>query len=908
MKSKIILTELMLTLLLLAPVSFVASQPPYPVSDAYVDLSGVSPDGSTYTGALGTFTITGLGIGNFTGTVGATGYLEKSISGTISQGTTFNLGDIYLLPSATVKGTVLDHTGSPAGDAMVFLLNQNNNTAGYAFTESDGSFTINTNIETGTYSIYASPPGFFFYYTGSDAASDITYGINATEGQTTSGITLHLIQSGTITGRVTNNVGSGVEGISIFASTDIDDRYGNLAVTDANGYYTMSANLPAGPYNVSIPFFSSIEGYYFNTSDVRAVTLSAGGSATVNFQLQVSGSISGTITQYDGSPAPNVTVYATGPAGTGFADTNADGSYTINSGLGTGEYTVYAAYDFFNSESVNVTAGALTSPVDFQLDYNLAWISGKISNATGPLSSADAEGEYEVPNPFFPAMNTTDSNSDSTDSNGNYLLEIHVPGNWTSVQVNVTASDSGYQDASQVVTVTKGQTTSNVNFVLQATPRGSVQGRVVSNTPPPKLNADLTLTTSAATISIGSSVTLSGTITPTQSGTVTIYESINGSGYFTHSTRTLSAGAYSISFIPSDVGMHQYYATWPGNTEYNQAQSPTVSINVTAIPLQTSSLTISGSVTISVNNSYVILGMLSPIRTGNVTLYQSYNGSAFASVASRSLVAGQYSYILSPSGPGTYQFYAVWPGDNVTTPANSTTTTITVTPIQLTTPTVTIQSSLASVYPGQAVTLSGTITPSATGTVTIWQSVNSSAYQQIANATLTSGAYTSQYTIAGPGTYQFKASFAGNEQLNPAQSSSVTVNSQRATPTLTIQASSATVTPGQAVTLSGTITPSATGTVALWVAINGSATFQNIANATLTSGAYTSQYTIAGPGTYQFKASFAGNEQVTAAQSTVASVISAQAAAGTDYTWYIIGGVAVVAIIALAYFFMRKPK
>jgi hypothetical protein len=773
----------MLSLLLLAPISLVSSQGPYPIPGADVDISDVTPEGSALTDSTGNFMITGLGTGNFTGTISARGYLDKDISGAITQGGTTNLGDIYLDPSAVIKGTVLTHTGSPGANSMVVLLDADNHTAGSAIAGADGSFTIDTDIPTGTYSIYATPPGTLYTLTGTDACSVITTGIHATQGSTTSGITLNLLQSGTISGQVTNDLNNGIANVMVFATNNNDDRYVNLAITDSTGHYSMTANLVAGSYNVSIPMFSTITGYVFNYTDVKTLSLTTGGTATANFKLHESGSISGTVTQYDGSPAANVTVGAVGSGGIGYATTGADGTYLINTGLATGEYMVYAASDVYNPETVNVTIGELTSPVNFQLGYNLAWIAGRVSNSTSPLQYAYVEGWYEIPNPWNPSINSSASDHDTTDSSGNYRLEIHVPGNWTSTGVYVAASAEGYLDSSQNVTATKGQTTSNVNFVLQPGPKGAVSGRVVSNTAPPLLTAALSLLTSATTISTGTSLTLSGTLTPTQSGAVTIYESVNNGSWSVLTTRTLSGGTYSYSFLPSTIGIHQYYAWWPGNSEYNIAQSSVVQVNLTSEPLQTASLTISGSTSITVNTTYLVQGALSPIRSGTVTVYQSYNGSAFTAVATPTLSAGQYTYSFTPSALGTYQFYATWAGDSVTTPANSTTTTISVTAVQMTTPTLTLQSSGASVTPGQAVTLSGTISPSASGTVTLSQSINGSAYQQIANVTLSNGAYSYQHTIPAAGTYMFRASFAGNSQLNPAQSSTVTVSSAQAAAT-----------------------------------------------------------------------------------------------------------------------------
>jgi hypothetical protein len=171
-----------------------------------------------------------------------------------------------------------------------------------------------------------------------------------------------------------------------------------------------------------------------------------------------------------GGAAPNITVSAfttSDPFYFGSATTGINGQYRIESGLGTGEYMVYASGDFLNSQTVNVTAGAETSNVDFQITQNVAYISGTVRNSTGDaITFADlgAEGQ-DV------------SGSGSTDENGNYALEIDMVQAQTSV--NVTASARGYVTSSQIVTVNLGQTTSGVDFTLDTAPTGTLIGRVV---------------------------------------------------------------------------------------------------------------------------------------------------------------------------------------------------------------------------------------------------------------------------------------------------------------------------------------------------------------------------------------------------------------------------------------------
>lgn len=329
-------------------------------------------------------------------------------------------------------------------------------------------------------------------------------------------------------------------------------------------------------------------------------------------------------------------------------------------------------------------------------------------------------------------------------------------------------------------------------------------------------------------------------------------------------------------------------------------------------PMQNATLSISAS-SKSISNpteyKFTVTGTITPTQSGTVTVYESLNGSYLAS-SQETLTNGAYQYVDFETGVGIYQFYAVWPGDSQYNPSLSPIATVAVGVAAPTTPTLTLKSSSSSITPGQSVTLSGTISPSASGTISLLESINGSAFQQIATPSLSNGAYSYSYTISQQGTYEFQTSFAGNSQLNPAQSSTVTVAvgvTQPTTPTLTLKSSSSNVKPGQQVTLSGTISPSTSGTVSITLSINGSG-YQQIASPTLNNGAYSYQYTISGPGNYAFQASFQGNSQYSAAQSASVSVSSSTSSGGTDYTWYIVGIVIVLIIIVIIYFLFLKPK
>jgi len=90
-------------------------------------------------------------------------------------------------------------------------------------------------------------------------------------------------------------------------------------------------------------------------------------------------------------------------------------------------------------------------------------------------------------------------------------------------------------------------------------------------------------------------LTISGTISPAQSGTVTIYESVNGSGFNELSSVALTSGSYAYTSFAQAPGTYQFYASWSGNSQYNPAQSSTTTLQVgsssSSSPTSTSSST-----------------------------------------------------------------------------------------------------------------------------------------------------------------------------------------------------------------------------------------------------------------------------------------------------------------------------
>jgi outer membrane protein assembly factor BamB len=105
-------------------------------------------------------------------------------------------------------------------------------------------------------------------------------------------------------------------------------------------------------------------------------------------------------------------------------------------------------------------------------------------------------------------------------------------------------------------------------------------------------------------------ITISGTISPAQSGTVVIYEAINSSGwgYYPPTDVALSNGAYSTQIRVFDNGVYQFYAGWGGNSQYDPAVSSISPVGI--------------GVTVPEFPSFLILAMFMLLILLTVTIYK----------------------------------------------------------------------------------------------------------------------------------------------------------------------------------------------------------------------------------------------------------------------------------------------
>ncbi len=272
-------------------------------------------------------------------------------------------------------------------------------------------------------------------------------------------------------------------------------------------------------------------------------------------------------------PGVSVTALSSdGASYSGFATTGLDGSYKIESGLGAGTYmvTAYSGTSFDQIQNVIVTVGHETPNIDLTLNV-VVQPSGAISGLV-----TDANNK-----PIAGATVSAGSSQDTSDSQGAYMISSGLPTGTYTVYVSAT----GYQQQNRTgISVTTGSTTSGINFKLvksPATQSGRISGTVTGEDNPltNKQPSSITCIPSQTSINVGTTLSISGGVTPPVVGASINIEYKMGSTDVSRSATTGSDGKYSDSYAPTAAGSWTVQASWEGNTQYTGASSDDSSIH-----------------------------------------------------------------------------------------------------------------------------------------------------------------------------------------------------------------------------------------------------------------------------------------------------------------------------------------
>ncbi len=417
----------------------------------------------------------------------------------------FFLNPFLLKADGSVSGCVTDTGSNGIANVNVHIQDLNGSWITQATTDSNGDYTV-SGIPAGDYKVWfgtQDTSGSFVgeYYNDKGASLGDADTVTVTDGSTTSGIDAQLADGGFISGRVTDVGSNGIANVNV----NVHDTNGNnvaCSSTDSNGDYTVQG-VPAGDNKVT--FWPGNSSYYIEEwyndqgsfDDADAVTVTVGNTtAGIDAQLADGGVISGRVTDGSSSGIQNVEVDIYDSSNnfiTNFS-TDSNGDYT-SPGLPGGDYKVWFNTQntsgnfisewyndkgsFEDADAVTITNGSTTTGIDAQLATG-GIISGKV------MDSSLTGIENVVVSVYDSNFNWI--NDGWTDSNGDYIIRKLPTNNYklyfdTSSAGNYLRewyNDKGDFDSADVVSVTAGSTTGDINAELAD--GGGISGRVTDST------------------------------------------------------------------------------------------------------------------------------------------------------------------------------------------------------------------------------------------------------------------------------------------------------------------------------------------------------------------------------------------------------------------------------------------
>lgn len=422
------------------------------------------------------------------------------------------------LTTGSISGRVTNEDGNGIGEIYV-TLHRSNPLAAFiqrVKTGSDGSYVL-TELAEGSYKIRFHGQLYQTVYLEewyNDKSSFNTAEVVAVTASSpvVTNIDAELALAGSIRGRVTDEAGNGIAGVSIYAynSSSWISRYKGPVNTALDGTYTMPG-LSSGSYKLSFSSNNYANEWYSDSrtfAQADAVTVAAPQTTSgINTVLFQGGNITGKVTDQQGNGIEGIGVFAYDIEGDWEVgrQTEGDGSYTlphllsgmyriefdagrVNSDKGTNYISTFYSdkKGFLISDPVAVIDQETISNINAVLGAGGS-ISGRVTDSSGQgISSVDVSIYDSLSYSRYGAV----IESSSTDADGKYTVR-GVPVGSYKVQLNTYIKNFGndfnyanawynggrsFADADIVQVTAPDITTSGINVVLAE--GGSVSGTV----------------------------------------------------------------------------------------------------------------------------------------------------------------------------------------------------------------------------------------------------------------------------------------------------------------------------------------------------------------------------------------------------------------------------------------------
>ncbi len=501
--------------------------------------------------------------------------------------------------SGTINGKVTNADGTPAVGVQVSAVpsNYNKGTSDSVKTAADGTYTMST-LLLDTYTVTA--------YDSTTATS--VFGTTTLTQDSVNTVNLTFLGKGTVVATVHYANGNIPQGAFLSIASSVSANYAASGTADANGQYTF-ANVPSGRFTIKAyypgqNFFSTTTGTLTGTGSTQQVAVT----------LTPVGTISGTVTFADGSPAAaqyvsvsdGLNIYGAN------AQTDSAGNYALFPVPADRPLTVSSSfYDSKTGKTFPVKATNQMVPGDAQtLTVNLRYPG--LANVKVSVLNLD--------NTPAPSVSVSLRSSDgvqrftqTTGSDGSTTFNDVEEASFVAYANNAS---SNFNLGSTKFTVGPSDDGTTVQVTIHTTPVGTVQGQVYA--------------------SDGTTIIRDGYdvyITDVDAGSSNYNYPSNGEGY-SFTNVQVGAGGYSLTAEHGPIKQ-----TVTGNIT---TQGQTITQNFT-LPIS------------SISGTVFLHDGVTPVPYANVLFSQSANGSSSTYFETNADANGTYQISGAVAGMVTVQ-------------------------------------------------------------------------------------------------------------------------------------------------------------------------------------------------------------------------------------------------------------
>jgi hypothetical protein len=713
---------------------------------------------------------------NFTATLptNTTGTVTFTNGATVLGTSTVTSG-VATFASSTLPSGVDTITATYNGDA-------NNNTATASLVQNVNKATPTVTVTTSGPSTVDAPviitttlpPGTTGTVTVTSGGTILGSGpVNPTTGTVTITTTVLPVGNDPITatygGDSNNNPATGTTSQTVSKATPVVALTSSLNPSATGQPVTFTATLPSGVTG-TVTFTSG--------ATVLGTSTLAGGTATSTTSSLPIGndpitatyngdgnynSATGALTQLVNKPTPTITVTTSGPS-------TFDNPVTITTTLPpgtTGTVTVTSGGTTLGSGPVNPTTGTVTittTVLPVGNDPITATYGGDTNNgpATGTTTQVVTKATPTVA--IASSLNPSNVNQSVTFT---ATLTTGVTGTVTFLDGSTPLGSGAINSATATFT------TSTLNagvHSITASYGGDANYNTATSAP---LSQTVDKTTpvlptpvvSTTTPTLGSPVTITETVPPGVSGPVTFSDGSTPIG-----TAPIIGGVATITVTTLPLGSDPITASTPGDSNYNPATSPSVTITVVkAAP----TVTVTSSLNPSIINQAVTFTAIAPTgATGTITFF---DGATI--LGTSTLNGGQATLTTSTLIVGSHPITASYGGDTNNNSATSVPLTQVVNKVTPVIPPPVVSAPTTPVNTPETIT--ETVPPGVTGTVTF-----SNGTTPIGTAPIVGGVATITVPNLPVGTNPITATTSGDANNNPATSTATVVTVTQVTPVL----------------------------------------------------------------------------------------------------------------------------